>query len=264
MVVVCLARRIHLVGDIDLAGVQHPFAVEAEGCRTSGYSTVAIQVPDLQVRAVDGLFVVRASRHQDRHQDVVVGIANVITGRLLTDDQGPHVDRGHEVGRAEDDRLDPRRGLRDRVDGNQTLGILDLSLDSDPADLEAVGLLDLGEQQVQPLHLGRALHLRQHDRIEVGTGTLDDLDHVAIGPLSGQVVNPYRPDLVAPASLVQGRDNVLAGVRLGQRGDRVLDVEKHLVGRQALGLLEKARVRAGHGQIGATGTQFARCFGHSR
>ena len=34
--------------------------------------------------------------------------------------------------------------------------------------------------------------------VEVRPGTLDDLDHVAIGPLRGPVVDPHGADLVAP------------------------------------------------------------------
>ena len=75
MVVVLLRRRVDLVRRVDLARVQHPLAVEAEGGGTPGDLAEAVDVADLQVGAVDGLEVVGAGGHQDPHQDVVVGVA---------------------------------------------------------------------------------------------------------------------------------------------------------------------------------------------
>jgi hypothetical protein len=132
---------------------------------------------------------------------------------------------------------------------------LDLRLDADPADLQAVGLLQLGQQHVQRLHLSGVGDLRQHDAVEVGAGTADDLDHVGEGPLRRPVVDPDGADLVAPAALVQRRDDVLAGTGLGQRSARVLQVEEHLVGGQALGLLEEPGVAARDGQVGTAGSE---------
>ena len=111
-------------------------------------------------------------------------------------------------------------------------------------------LLDLGQQQVQRVHLRRGLHLRQHHRVEVGAGALDDRDHVAVGPLRGPVVDPHHAGLARPVALVQRRDDVGARVDLGQRRHRVLEVEEHLVGGQALRLAEHLRVRARHRQAG--------------
>ena len=114
-----------------------------------GHPSVAVDVADLQVRAVDRLLVVGAGSHQDPHQDVVVGVALGVAGRLLPHHERAHVDAGHEVGRAEDDRLDARAGGGDRVDVDQPERVLDLRLDPEPPDLEAVGLLDLGQQGVE-------------------------------------------------------------------------------------------------------------------
>ena len=146
-------------------------------------------------------------------------------------------------------------GERDVVDVDQALRGLDLRLDADPADLEAVGLLDLGEQQVQRLHLGGVGDLRQHDRVELGAGAADHLEHVVEGPLRRPVVDPDGADLLAPAALVQRRDDVLAGAGLGQRRAGVLEVEEHLVGRQALGLLQEPGVAARDGEVGTTGSE---------
>ena len=69
------------------------------------------------------------------------------------------------------------------VDVDQALGVLDLRLDADLADLEAHRLLDLGQQQVERDDLLGVLDLRQHDAVEVLAGALDDRDDVAVGPV---------------------------------------------------------------------------------
>ena len=70
---------------------------------------------------------------------------------------------------------------------------LDLRLDAD-ARLAAGGLLDLGEQQVERVHVGRGLHLREHELVEPLRRALDDLDHVAVGPLGVPRVHAHAQD----------------------------------------------------------------------
>ncbi len=254
MVVVLLRGREHLVGRVDLTGVQHPLAVEAEGCGTAGDLAVGVHVADLQEGAVDRLEVVRTGRHQDAHQDVVVRV-RAVAGRLLADDQGLHVDRRHEVGRAEDQGLQAGRGGRDVVDVDEALGVLDLRLDADLPDLEAHRLLDLGEQQVQRDDLLGVLDLGQHDAVEVGSRALDDRDDVAVRPVRRPVVDPYHPGLARPVAVVQRVDDVVPGAFLGERRAGVLQVEEDLVGREALGLLQEPRVASRYRQTRATGAQ---------
>jgi hypothetical protein len=193
--------------------------------------------------------------NQDRHEDVVVGVADVIAGRLLADNQRLHVDAGHEVRRPEDDRLHPRRCLGDRVYCDQALGVLDLRLNSDPPYLVAESLLDLGDEQIQRHHLLGALHLRQHDRVEVRTGSLDYLDNVPVGPMGGPIVDPDNADLVAPAALVQRGHDVLARPGLRQWRTRILQVEEHLVSWQTLRLLQETRVAPGDSKVRASGPE---------
>ena len=88
-----------------------------------------------------------------------------------------------------------------------------------------------------------------------GAGAADDLEHVLERPLRRPVVDADGADLVAPAALVQRRDDVLAGAGLGQRRAGVLQVEEDLVGGQPLGLLQEPGVAAGDGQVGTTGTK---------
>jgi hypothetical protein len=233
--------------------VQHPLAVEAQRRRAPGHRAEPVRVAHLQVRAVDRLHALGARGHQDPHEDVVVGVADVVAGRLLADHERLHVDRGHEVGRAEDDRLDARRGGGDGVHVHQALGVLDLRLDADPAHLVAHGLLDLGQQQVEPDHLPGVLHLRQHDAVQVRAGALDHGDHVAVGPVRGQVVDAHGPGLAGPVALVERLDDLVPGALLLERRAGVFEVEEDLVGGQRLGLGEEPRIRAGHGQTGTAG-----------
>ncbi len=65
----------------------------------------------------------------------------------------------------EHQRLHPR-ARRDRVDVGQPLRVLDLRLDADPADRQAVRGLQLAQQQIERVDVGDVGHLRQHDDIE--------------------------------------------------------------------------------------------------
>ena len=150
-----------------------------------------------------------------------------------------------------------RRRGGDVVDVDQAEGVLDLRLDADPADLVAHRGLDLGEQDVERLDLVGGLHLGQHEAVEVRAGALDHLDDVLVGPLGRPVVDPDGAHPVAPVAGVQHLDDVLAGVRLRDRRHRVLDVEEHLVGVEALGLLQEPGVGAGDGVAGAAGADLA-------
>ncbi|CAB5000268.1 unannotated protein [freshwater metagenome] len=251
MVVVALAGREDLVGRRHLVGVQHPLAVEAQRRRPTGDALVALDVFDLQVGPIDSEFVVGTSRHQDAHEDVVVGIAHVVAGRLLAHDQRLHVDTGHEVGRAEDDGLDPLARGGDGVDVGEPEGILDLRLDSDATHLKAVGPLDLRQQEVERHHLLGSLHLRKHDAVEVGAGAAHHLDNVGEGPLGGPVVDAHGADLAFVATLVEGRHDVLAGTGLGEGRHGVLEIHEDLVGGEPLGLVEHLGAATRHGKVGA-------------
>ena len=264
MVVVLLGGGEDLIRGRDLVRVQHPLAVKAQRGGPPGDLAVPVGVADLQVGAVDGLQVVGAGGDQDAHQDVVVGVRRV-AGRLLADHQRLHVDRGHEVRRAEDDGLQPRRGGGDRVHVHQAHGVLDLGLDADPADRQARRLLDLGQQQVQRHHLPGVLHLGQHEAVQVGARALDHRDHVPVGPVGGPVVDPDDADLAAPVAVVQRVDDHVPGALLDQRRAGVLQVQEHLVRGQPLGLLQETGAAAGDGQAGTARAQprRSRCWAWS-
>jgi hypothetical protein len=134
-------------------------------------------------------------------------------------------------------------------------------LDADPPDLVAHRLLDLGEQQVEGHDLLGRLHLREHDRVEVGARPLDDFRDVAVGPLRGPVVHPDHADLLAPAALVERLDDRLARPGLGQRRAGVLEVEEDLVGVEGPGLVDELLARTRHGEAGPAGADLGRGHG---
>src|SRR5262249_48541343 len=77
----------------------------------------------------------------------------------------------------------------------------------------------------------------------------------------GGVVDPDRHQLAAPAAGVQRGRHVAPRRLLGRRGDRVLQIEEHLVGGQAAGLVQEPLAAARHRQAGAPGSVlFRHCF----
>src|SRR5215470_16837386 len=258
--VVVLPGREGPVDDVDLARVQDPFAVVAERGGAGGRFGQAVEVTDRQVGPVDRRQPVAARRHQDPEQRVVVGIGAHVPGGLRPHPQRPHADAGHEVGRAEHQRPQPGRRGRDLVHRRQPPRVLDLRLDADPAGLVPGVLLDLAQHEIQPDHVAGPGDLGQDEGVQATPGGGHHLGHVAIGPPGGGVVDPDRHQLAAPAAGVQRGDHVAPGRLLGRRGDRVLEIEEHLVGGEAAGLVQEPLAAARHRQAGAPGTIFLRHF----
>ena len=161
----------------------------------------------------------------------MVRVADVVAGRLLADDQRLHVDRRHEVGRAEDDRLDPRAdalaiaSTAIRPCAFSICASMPIRPTSSPIVFSIwVSSMSSATTWSALCTFGSMMQSR------FAPGALDDLDDVAVGPVRRPVVDPDDADLVAPAALVQRRDDVLARLGLGQRRAGVLEVEEHLVG----------------------------------
>src|SRR5207244_11950711 len=173
-------------------------------------------------------------------------------GDVYAAGEGGHLHGGGEVGRAEDDGLEPGGGGADLLDVDEAPGGLDLGLDADPG-LAAGGQLDLGQEEIEGDNLSGALHLGEHDLVEAFGGVLHGVDDVAVGPLGVPGVDPDAEDLVAPVALVDGLDGVLPGGSLLQGRDGVLQVEEDHVGGEALGLLQHLLAGGGDGQAGAAG-----------
>ena len=220
--------------------MQHPLAVETEGGRSGRSLPETLLVADRDVRAVDRLQAMGPGGQQDRHMDVVVRVGRV-PGRLGAHLEGGHPDRGHEVSWAEDQALQPRRGLRDRSHRQRSPGFLDLHLEPDPTRLQAVQLFQLREHQVGRHHLLRAGHLRHDHRIQVGPGAGDYLAQIGHRPGGGPVVNPNRHQ-PGPPSLPGGqrRHHPSPGLLFSWRGHRILQVEEDRVHLQPAGLGDEA------------------------
>ena len=127
---------------------------------------------------------------------------------------------------------------------------------------QAALLLHLGEQEVERHHLGRRLHLGQHELVEPLAGAGHHLDHVAVGPLGVPGVDAHAQDPVVPGQVLDGVGHLGPGRLLLQRGHRVLEVEEAHVGRHRRGLGQEALVGAGGRHAGAAG-QVSRTFGHA-
>ena len=173
----------------------------------------------------------------------MVGVADVVALRLLAHHQRSHVEAGHQIGRTQHQRLHPRAG-GDGVNVAQALRILDLRVDADAANRQAVGEFELGEQEVECVDVGRVGHLGQDDDVERRSGRRYDVDDVEVGPRCGPVVHPHTAQLRAPPRPGQCRGHQPAGNRFRVRSDGILQIEEHLVGGKALGLLDHPGVAA--------------------
>jgi len=231
--------RIDLVARVHLGGVQHPLAVVAEGGAQLGRAPEAFHVADRHVRTVDRLQPVGPGGHQDRHQDVVERVGGIADG-LGADVEAGHAHARHEVAGPEDEAGQPRAGGGDLVDVQQADRVLDLHLELDPAHRQAGGVLDLGEQQVERLHLGCRSRLGQHERVEVRPGPGDHLDHVGVGPRGLPPVHPDGHQGRGERAGVERVHDPLTGLRLDRRGDRVLKVEEERVDAEVASLGDEA------------------------
>ncbi len=218
-----------------------------------------VELPDLEVRAVDHLEAVGAAGHEDLREHVVEVVARVL-GDLHTAGEDGHLRRRREVGGPEHDRLEPGRRGADLLDVDEAACRLDLRLDPDLA-LAAGGLLDLGEEHVERLHVGGRLHLRQHDLVEPLGGVLHDVDDVAVRPLRVPRVDAHAQHGVAPVEVVDRLHDLVAGGLLLEGRDGVLEVEEHHVGAEVGRLAQHLLAGAGHRQAGTAG-KVARALGH--
>ena len=139
----------------------------------------------------------------------------------------------------------------------QAGGVLDLGLDAYAAGLELVRQLDLGQQLVGHLDVAGRADLRQHHRVELLAGLLDDVDQVAVVVRRVGAVDAHDHGRGAEVVLAQGSDDEPARVGLLGLGDRVLEVEEHLVGVEPRGLREEALARARDGVTAAAGAHRA-------
>ena len=153
-------RRVDLVRERHLRGVDRPLALVPEHRRAARGRDVALGVGEVAVRAVDRPQAVGPAGHRDPRERVVPLVAPVAVALIRAVRVGEHrvvlvhaadrrrvaLDRGRVVGHAEDHRLHPVRArLRDLVHVDHPDRGLDEHGQADPA-LEAHRLLDLREE----------------------------------------------------------------------------------------------------------------------
>ena len=137
---------------------------------------------------------------------------------------------------------------------DQAARVLDLRLDADAADARPI-VFSIWVSVRSSHSTCERLHLRQHDAVEVGAGALDDVDHVAVCPLRGQVVHRTADGLAPPVAVVQLRRRRCPGAVFGVGCDGVLEVQEHLIGRQALCLFQHLRADARHRRLHCARTE---------
>ena len=212
-----------LVGDLDLLGVQRsrcrrsragrrcgtgPRTPPRRRCRRTGRSRGRSRASRRRrpcgrsCSATGPAGTSRAARRSARRRLVlrrvlahqVAGVAAADAGRL-------HPAVGGEVGRAERDALHARAGAADLLDVGHAAGGLEDRVDQDRPGDAGLGL-ELGEQPVDVVDVLGALHLRDHDHVEL----LADLGHqrgeVVEHPRAVEVVDPGpqlgRPEVGRP------------------------------------------------------------------
>ena len=136
-------RREDAVDRLDLARVDHPLAVVAVLQRASRGEDEPEVVAESRVRPVEHLQARRARRRDHARERVV--------GGACTDRQHRHAERGGEIGRAEDERLEPVPGSGDPLGLDEPARRLDLGFEPDSGREQlgrsghVLGGLDLGE-----------------------------------------------------------------------------------------------------------------------
>ena len=150
----CVGVNTSLMTD-DLVRVQRPLAVVAEDAGAHRVVAQRVELADLEERPVDHLEAVRPAGHEDLGEHVVEVVARVL-GDLHPTGEHRHLGRGREVGRAEDDRLDPRRRRADLLDVDEAARGLDLRLDADAAARARSTFSIWVSSMSSAMHVGRA------------------------------------------------------------------------------------------------------------
>ena len=108
----------------------------------------------------------------------------------------------------------------------------------------ALGVLDLGDQHVQRIDVGGRPRLGDHDQVQLVDRLFQHVDHVPVHVVGVQAVDADGHGVAAPVQVVQGLDDVLAGLFLVGRRHGVLQVEENHVRLAAGGLLQELGIRS--------------------
>ena len=228
------------------------FPVKPHHARDAACALEAGAVLVARVRTIDGSQPVRAGRSDNRVHDRVPAVSRIdlIVFVHLADVRHGHLHRRRIVSRPEDQRLEPRRRLRDLAGPEKSLRAFDLGLDADPPR-EAAAHFNLRQQHADKDDILRQVRLGQHDEIEAVAGAFDHLDEIAVGKRRVETIDPERAHLAPEVEVAQRADDVGAARGLLVDCDSVLQVDAHSVGRARRRLRDHVRPRRRHVQHAA-------------
>jgi len=244
--------------------VDGPFAFAAQHRGALGGGLVAFLVLEIAERAVDRAQAVGAGGNHHAGQRIVPHVAPVhaagaVFGRVgqhrvigvhAADDGGAGAGRGGIVGNAEMQRFIALGGCGNFTHVLHAERGLDDVLKADPL-LVALRVFDLGDQHVDGVNIGRGAHLGDHDQVKAFACLFNDIDHIAVHVVGVEAVDSHRHGFVAPVDLVQGLDDVLAGLVFLVRRNRVFEIQEDHVNIRFCCFFKHLRLRAGDCQLAA-------------
>ncbi len=145
-----------------------------------------------------------------------------------------------------------RRG-RDRVHVGHPQHRFDDSLEADAAGA-AGGRLDLGNQDVDGVDVGRMADLRNPDQFEAPAGRLEQVDDVPVPVRGVRPVDAHRNGAPAPVDVVEGGEDVVPGPLLVIRSHGASRVREDEVRSGPRRLFEGFRPTSGNGPFAAVQT----------
>ncbi len=169
-----------------------------------------------------------------------------------------HLLAGGVVAHAEDQALEPVRAGGYLLDVHHAFHLFDQALDPD-APFQTQLLFQLIEHEVNEHHVGGALRLGEHDGVELLAGPGDDFDDVIVAPLGLHVVDAHAAGARGPLEPVERVHDHAAGIGFGAGGDRILEIEEHVIQVESCGLGHHLLGAAGNGELAAPGASGLSC-----
>jgi len=242
--------------------VNGPFPFAAQDPGTVRLCLIAIGVGEIAERAVNRTQTVRTGGNDHAADGIVPHVAPMIfTGIVAvlirqnavicvrTADHGRACFRGGRVvGDTEMQAFIALRRFGDFVDIGHAERRFDDVFETDFL-LALHGILDLGHQHIDGIDVGGGPNLRDHDHVQTLATLLQDVDDVAVHVMRIQAVDAHRHGLIAPVDVVQGFDDVLAGLLLLVRRNGVFAIQEDHVDIRRSRFFEKFRAAARHGQF---------------
>mmetsp|Transcript_113882 Transcript_113882/g.322098 ORF Transcript_113882/g.322098 Transcript_113882/m.322098 type:complete len:358 (-) Transcript_113882:140-1213(-) len=226
-----------LVGHADLAWVDGPLAVHAEGSPTPALRTVAVRVCNVAEGAVDWPQSVGTRRHHDPGHRVVPRVSpeevaglvpvdvgeHAIAGNRAANVGSPRLRRGGVIRDAEVQGLVPLRGAGDLVDVHHAERRLDNQAESD-AFLPTDRGFHLAREGVSHVDVFRVADHGDDEHVAALPCLLDDVHDVAVHVVAVEAIDPNSDCFCAEIHFLQRLDDVPARRLLLAHGDGVFKV----------------------------------------